>query len=514
MAVAAIIASASLSEYFLRIEVYSLLIVALRGVTVLSVNNDCICCSSCGVIFLKPIDRSLQVRGGTGIFTGRVPTVWLVAQSGDAGLLQFTETYTGQANTPGPFQVNPYLPATPPAAGTSLPSTFSAIDPDFKFPQSWKTSLAVDKRLPFGLIGTLEAIYTKDLNTAIGYNANINDPSPLNVDGYPDNRLFYPTSNVDKFKYKLSGGQASETTGSAWNPIILGNGSKGYYWSLTAKLEKQFVKGFSGFIAYTHSDAKVLYDGSGDQLINTWQNTQISTSTANSPELSTANYIAPDRVVASVSYRKEYLKKLATQISLFWEGSVAGRYSYTYSSDFNRDGQVNDLIYIPKDASEITFTDYDYDAGGPNPVVTAAEQSEIFFAYIKQDNYLSKHMGEYAKRNGAKMPWRNQIDIRLTQDLFTDIGGKKNTLQFTLDIFNFTNLLNPDWGIYKTVNAPGILVPTNVTSTGGAVTVDGAVKPTFRLQTNGTEPVKTTYRDNNTITSTYYMQFGLRYIFN
>lgn len=459
-------------------------------------------------------DRSLQVRGGTGIFTGRVPTVWLVAQSGDAGLLQFTETFSGQANTPGPFRVDRYLPPTPPAAGASLPSTFSAIDPDFKFPQSWKTSLAVDKRLPFGLIGTLEAIYTKDLNTAIGYNPNINDPSPLNVDDYPDNRPFYPTTNVNKFKYKLNGGQADEAAGSAWNPIILGNGSKGYYWSLTAKVEKQFVKGFSGFIAYTHSNAKVLYDGTGDQLINTWQNTQISTSSPNSPALSTANYIAPDRLIASVSYRKEYLKKLATQISLFWEGSVAGRYSYTYSSDFNRDGQVNDLIYIPKDPSEITFTDFDYDGGGANPVVTAAEQSEIFFNYIKQDKYLSEHMGEYAERNGAKMPWRNQIDIRLTQDLFTDIGGRKNTLQFTLDIFNFGNLLNKNWGIYKSVNTPGILVPTNVTSTGGAVTVDGAVKPTFRLQSNGSAPVTETYRDNNSITSTYYMQFGLRYIFN
>ncbi|HEU5293075.1 MAG TPA: TonB-dependent receptor [Cyclobacteriaceae bacterium] len=463
-------------------------------------------------------DRSLQVRGGTGIFTGRVPTVWLVAQSGDAGMLQFTQTYTGIANTPGPFNPDPraYLPGTPPAAGTAIPTTFSAIDPDFKFPQAWKTSIAVDKKLPLGLIGTLEGIFTKDLNTAIGYNPNIVDPTPLGVTDYPDNRPFYPTANINKFVNKLNNaGQASATNTNAWNPIILSNGNKGYYWSLTAKVEKQFEKGFAAFIAYTHSDAKVLYDGSGDQLINTWQNTQISTSTANDPELSTANYIAPDRVIASVSYRKEYLKKLATQISLFWEGSIAGRYSYTYSSDFNRDGQVNDLIYIPRDASEITFTAFDYDgAAGPNPAVTAQEQSDLFFAYIEQDDYLSKHKGEYAERNGAKMPWRNQIDVRLTQDLFTNIGGKKNTLQFTLDIFNFGNMLNSDWGIFKQVNAPGILVPTNITSTGGAVIVGGAVTPTFRLQSNGSAPVTTTYRDNNTITSTYYMQFGLRYIFN
>jgi hypothetical protein len=460
-------------------------------------------------------DRSLQVRGGTGIFNGRVPTVWLVAQSGDAGLLQFTQTYTGQANTPGPFSPDPraYLPATPPAAGTAIPSSFSAIDPNFKFPQAWKTSLGVDKKLPFGFVGTLDGIFTKDINTALGANYNLQDPTDLNVAGYPDNRPIFPTSNVNKFIYKLNSGQASTTTGSAWNPIMLTNGNKGYYWSLSAQLQKQFNNGLAASIAYTQSDAKVLYDGSGDQLINTWQNTQI-TGNPNDPQVSTANYIVPSRVIASISYRKEYLKRLASQISVFFEGSVAGRYSYTYSSDFNRDGQVNDLIYIPKDPSEITFTSFNYgNAANPN-VVSAAEQSDLFFQYIEQDKYLSEHKGEYAKRNGAKMPWRNQIDLRFTQDLFTNIAGKRNTLQFTIDIFNFGNLLNSKWGIYKVVNAPGILVPTNITSTGGAVTAGGAVTPAFRLQSNGSQPVTTTYRDNNSISSTYYMQFGLRYIFN
>ncbi|MBX2967435.1 MAG: TonB-dependent receptor [Cyclobacteriaceae bacterium] len=456
-------------------------------------------------------DRTLQVRGGTGIFTGRVPTVWLVAQSGDAGLLQFTQTFTGQGNTPGPFREEPYRPDVPPAAGTAIPATFSAIDPNFKFPQAWKTSVAVDKQLPFGMVATVEAIYTKDLNTALGYNPNINDAGAqaLNVAGYPDNRLIYPTSNVDKFKYKLTGGQASEVTGSAWNPILLSNGNQGHYYSVSAKVEKQFNNGLSAFVAYTRSGAKVLYDGGGDQLINTWQNTQISTSIANRPELSTAGYVVPDRIIASVSYRKEYLKKLATQVSLFYEGSIQGRFSYTYSADFNRDGQVNDLIYIPKDASEITFTDFNYGTGANPNNVTAAQQSALFFEYIKQDKYLSKHMGEYATRNGATLPWRNQIDLRFAQDVFTDIGGKKNTLQFTIDIFNFGNLLNPKWGIFKQVNAPGILVPTNVGSLGNP-----GVAPTFRLQSAGNQPVATTFRDNNSITSTYYMQFGLRYIFN
>src|SRR5690606_25519544 len=230
----------------------------------------------------------------------------------------------------------------------------------------------------------------------------------------------------------------------------------------------------------------------------------------NSPELGYAGYIVPSRVVAGLTFRKEYLKHLGTQISAFFEGSVQGRFSYTYGGDLNRDGQNNDLIYIPRNPSEITFTDYNYGTADNPNVVTAQEQSDLFFKYIEQDDYLSKNKGKYAERNGAKMPWRNQIDIKFIQDIFTDLGGKRNTLQFTIDIFNFGNMLNKDWGTFKQVNASSILVPTNQ----GDLVPGGGVVPTFRLQADRGNPVTETFRDNNSITSTWYMQFGLRYIFN
>lgn len=466
-------------------------------------------------------DRSVQLRGGTGIFTGRVPTVWIVAQSGDAGLLQFTQTYAGQANTPGKFNPDPaaYRPATPPAAGTAIPSTISAISRNFKFPQTWKSSLAVDVKLPWGMTGTLEGIYNKDLNVALGRNPNLAAASPLNVaGGYADSRPFYPYYNTNKFLNPLINGQAvapgttpsgaapsSSNDASAFNPAVLDNASKGYYWSITAKVDKQFSKGFSASLAYIHSEARNLYDGSGDQLLNTWSLTPIVRN-ANNPEMSYANYVVPDRVVASISYRKEYLKHLATTVSLFVEGSIGGRFSYTYSSDLNGDGQTNDLIYVPKDATEITFTDFAYNG----VTYTAKQQSDLFFKYIEQDKYLKSRKGQYAERNGGRLPWRNQVDIRIAQDLFANIGGKRNTLQFTLDIFNFGNLINKNWGIYKTINANALLVPTNQSSLGP----NGTVKPTFRLQTDRNQPVTSTFRDNNSLTSTYYMQFGLRYIFN
>jgi hypothetical protein len=486
-------------------------------------------------------NRSLQVRGGTGIFTGRVPTVWIVSQSGDAGLIQFTQVYqtpTADRNnpanyvTPGPFSANPraYLPATPPTAGTAIPSTISAIDEDFKFPQAWKTSLAADFKLGKGFIASVEGVYNKDINTALGRNPNLVTPTALGVSGYPDNRPIYPISNTQKFINPLtSAGLASPTGTSAFNPVILDNAEEnGYYWSLTGKIEKQFSNHWSAFAAYTRSVAKNVYDGTGDQLLNTWSLTQI-VKNANDPERSYANYVVPDRFVASVSYRREYLKHLATSVSLFYEGSIQGRYSYTYTADFNRDGQTNDLIYVPRDATEINFADVTYGSGATAVTYTANQQRDLFFRFVEQDTYLRARKGRYAERNGAKMPWRNQVDVKFAQEIFHNIGGKKNTLTFTLDIFNFGNLLNKEWGIFQTPNAAGLLAPRNSTApTGGTLPVNGVAttvgaynaagtqRPYFSLaQGLGNFPVTTSsFRQVNTLTSTYYMQFGLRYTFN
>ncbi|MXV52328.1 TonB-dependent receptor [Pedobacter sp. HMF7647] len=470
-------------------------------------------------------DRSVQVRGGSGIFTGRVPFVWIVSQSGDSGLLQITQTYSGNT-VPGPFSPDPtkYLPATPPAAGTTIPSTISSIAPDFKNPQSWKSSLAVDAKLPWGIVGTLEGIYTKDLIVALGTNPNLVEPTALNVAGYPDSRPMYPNFNTQKFINPLIKGLpvapgttvdgkpvvTSSNDASAFNAIQLHNvKNKGYYWSVTAKLDKQFSNGLSAFVAYTRSEAKNIYDGNGDQLLNTWSLNNIS-GNPNNPALSYASYVVPDRVIAGINFRKEYLKSLATQFSLFYEGSIQGRYSYTYSTDFNRDGQVNDLIYIPKDASEVTFVPLTVGTGASAVTYTPEQQSAAFFAYVDQDKYLSSHKGEYAVRNGAKLPWRNQVDVRFTQDIFKNVGGKKNTFQFTWDVFNIGNLINKDWGLVQTVNNSSILVPTNTAN----LTPGGTTKPTFRLATYQNQLITKSVNDLQTTLSTYYMQFGFRYIFN
>lgn len=469
-------------------------------------------------------DRSFQVRGGTGIFTGRIPFVWIVSQSGDAGLLQYLQTYSGQANTPS-FNpsIAPNLLSSAPPAGSSIPSGISVMSKDLKFPQTWKSSLAFDIKLPGGIVGTLEGIYGKDLNVAVAKNINLVDPTNLSISGYGDTRPMFPSAGLGT---TTSGGvfarqivsltsagavtNSAAATNSAGFPVIqMSNAKGGYNWQATAQLTKQFSNGLSAMIAYTRSDQRNYGDGGGDQLANLWSIPQTA-GNPNVPTLSYSSNLNPDRVIANISYKKEYFGNLATSFSLFYEGSQQGRFSYTYSTDFNRDGiSGNDLIYIPRDASDITFSgNLVVGTGASQKTYTPQQQSDIFMAYIDQDKYLSKHKGEYAERNAATSPWRNQFDFRLTQEIFKNFGKTKNSFQFTVDIFNVGNLLNRKWGNVNFVNSAAILVPQNV------ATVNNTTKPTFRMNIANNDIVRETFGTSQTIASTYYMQFGVRYNFN
>ena len=459
-------------------------------------------------------DRSLVVRGGTGIFSGRVPFVWIVGQVSDAGMIQTTQTYTG-TSVPGAFNPDPraYYPATQPAAGTLVPSSFTIISDNFKMPQSWKSSIALDAKLPWGLKGTLEGIFNKDYNTAFFENTGLKGGAYMNIPGYADNRMIYPVNAVDKY-YQLQTNSLITTStgkGSGVAPIVLKNKNGGYYYSVTAKLEKAFENGFYGMVAYTHSEAKNLVDGAGDQASSAW-NGNANVNGANSAEKSFTSYVTPDKVIANFSYRIEYVKSMASTVSLFYEGGSQGRFSYVYSSNIVRDGAgSNNLIYIPKDASEITFVDQTVkDAAGVSTVWTAAAQSDAFFKYVAQDKYLRNRKGQYAERNGVLMPWRNQFDLKLMQEFFIKVGGKRNTLQVSLDILNVGNLINKNWGLADYYNQNNILTPANNTS----VVAGGTVKPTFKLNPYNYGMLKDTYRDNVGYGSTYSMQLGVRYNFN
>ncbi len=461
-------------------------------------------------------DRSLVVRGGTGIFTGRVPFVWIVGQVGDAGMIQTTQL-SPPATIPNSFNPDPraYYPATQPAAGQLIPSTFTVISNDFKMPQSWKSSIAVDTKLPWGIKGTVEGVYNQDINTAIFVNTGLKGGVPMNIAGYPDNRIIYPqtttATNGLKYYQTINSAGSAVTTGlpaggTGVSPIVLRNASEGYYYSATLKLEKSFEKGFYGMIAYTHSEAKNLADGQGDQASGAWSGNP-SINGSNSFEKSWASYVTPDKLIANVSYKYEYLDHMATTLSVFYEGGAPSRFSYVYSNNIIRDGAGSfNLIYVPKDASEIDFVDQTVSG----KVWTAAEQETAFFAYVDQDKYLSSRKGMYAERNGAVMPWRNQFDVKVMQEFFIKVGGKRNTIQVSLDVLNAGNLLSKNWGKALFFNQNNILTPTNNSS----VVAGGTVRPAFRLNPYNNEMLKTTYSDNLGYGSTYSMQLGIRYIFN
>ncbi|HYC40929.1 MAG TPA: carboxypeptidase regulatory-like domain-containing protein [Chitinophagaceae bacterium] len=456
-------------------------------------------------------DRSVQVRGGTGVFTGKIPFVWIVSQSGDNGMITFTQNFNGVANTPGPFNPNPfaYRPATPPPAGTIVPQAITAMVNDFKNPQTWKSTLAVDFKLPLNMIGTVEGIYNKDINTTFFRNPNYMGAQPLNVANYPDRRPIYPTTNQARYINTLTNaGVPTPGAPNPFDPIVIDNGNRGYYASLTFKVEKLFSRGFFGQLAYTKSIAANLHDGSGDQPAGTYQNTE-QVNTLNVPSLSTASYVIPDRVFGMVSYRKEYFKHFATTLTVQYSGGATGRFSYVYGADFNRDRITgNDLIYIPTREEVQTMSFATQTVNG----VTFDQNAQrgLFEAYIQQDKYLRTHRGQYAERNGALMPWRNQWDVKFMQDLFIRVGKDRHTVQFTADILNFANLIDADWGKFKSVNASSILTPTNQNS----LVPGGTVVPQFRLATDRGQIITSTFRDNVSVFSTYSIQFGLRYLFN
>ena len=267
-------------------------------------------------------------------------------------------------------------------------------------------------------------------------------------------------------------------------------------------------------LSYTKSLSNILFDGAGDQPINTWNQTT-TVNGPNKPELSYSNFVVPDRVIAAVSLRKQFFKHLATTVSIFYEGAIDGRFSYTYSTDFNRDGATADLIYIPKNATnpnEIQFVSQTVNG----VTYTPAQQAVLFENFILQDKYLRAHRGGYAERNGAQIPWRNQFDVKFLQDLFANIGKNKNTIQFSVDIFNFLNLLNPKLGIRKITSTSYLSSSTNVPILQPVtVTPNSATIPTFRLAPNRLGQINTnSFISNVALASTYYLQFGIRYSFN
>lgn len=442
-------------------------------------------------------DKSLQLRGGTGIFTGRPAFVWISNQIGNNGVLTGFEQID-RTNT-RPFTTNPGQFITNAAAPSSYNIDVTAED--YKFPQVWKTNIAVDKKLPGGLIGTLEFIYNKDVNGVSYLNIN-EEPATATFSG-PDNRPRYPGSGLSGTALNNAVRINDNVTGA----VYLTNQNVGSAYTMTASLEKKFSKGFFAKAAYNFGQAKNLVDAGS--IASGSYNSITSVMGNNHPDLSYSSFDQRHRVLGSVTYRVEYLNFGATQIGLFINGATQGRFSYVYNQDMNGDGiNGNDLIYVPNNATELIFLPIE---SSGSVLFTPEQQAAAYNAYIDQDEYLSGRRGQYAERNGGLFPWLWRADFSVTQEFFVTTGtGKRNTLQLRLDVINFTNLLNSDWGLANRVINTRPLTYAGVTEAG---------VPTFRMVTTGsgatTKLLDETFQKTATFgIDTYSLQLGLRYTFN
>ena len=363
-------------------------------------------------------DKTTQVRGGLGIFTSRVPFVWPAGSYTNNGLVM--GTLYGQE----PFNPD-WQTQTVGSKDVTASGQIDLYAEDFKYPQILRGNIAIDQKLPYGIIGSLEFIYTKTLNNVLWKDVNLK-PSTANATGTPDDRPL--------FNYKNNG------IDSKYTQIMLGdNTSKGYSYNLTAQLRKDFDFGLNTSIAYTFGKAESVFDGTSSQNSSQWNYLVSSPIARNNAQLGISGFDMGHRIVGMVSYSKEFIGHLKTSVSLFYNGQSGAPYSYTYGNPekfVNEAKKGPSLIYIPAKQSDIIFKD----------AATAQAQWNELNAFIEQDPYLSKHRGEYAERNAARLPFTNIFDFHFSQDLFMNVKDRKQTLQFTFDVFNIGNMLNRDWG--------------------------------------------------------------------
>jgi len=375
-------------------------------------------------------DHSLVLRGGAGIFTSRIPFVWPGGMYTNNGvLLASVAANSTDIAKDSNFVFSPDVNRQYTNADFGKNAGSAQIDlfaKDFKYPQTFRTSLALDIKLPLGLVGTLEGIYSKTLNNIVYQNIN-RTPSTAKLKGGPDTRDIYPNTFIS----------------SKYTDVILGyNTNEGSTYSLTAQLQKPFSAGWVGSVAYTYGQTKVINDGTSSQNSSNWVFNE-SVNGQNNLPLSYSDFDLGSRFVGFVSKTINYGSKFggATTISLFYTAESGQRFSYTYGNNLVKNSTTNgqDLIFIPAQQSDINLVD-DATLG------TAAAQWTALDEFIKGDEYLNANRGSYAERNGRRTPFTNNFDLKVMQEFNVKMGGRKRGIQISLDIFNFGNMLNADWG--------------------------------------------------------------------
>lgn len=444
------------------------------------------------------------LRGGLGLFTGRVPFVWLSNAFTNDGIEQKGTTIYSSTNkttkvtTWAPsFSNYASKPLEAATSGAASKPDLCTVSKNFKYPQVFRIDLALEQKLPFDIKMTLEGLYSKTLNNV--YFRNL---------AQSENGMVYavnPNTNATAPYYSAAPYYSIDN--SNYNSVInLENTSKGYTYSFSALFEKTFDCGLNASVSYTYGHSKSVFDGTSSVAYSNWKYNYAFDS--NRPALSYSTFDIPNRLVASLGYTTpKYANGLFdTNISLIYTGSNGMRYSLTMNekADFNGDGyKGNSLLYIPT-AEELTNMNFGVVTTKTNGVTTVTRTAEqgraLYEAWIQGNKYARDHRGQYAGRNSCQAPWENHFDLHIAENIYAFknlVNGSK--LQLTLDIINFGNLLNKKWGdnygSYYNVS------PLQVTS------VDATTRVATFL-----------YNDNNTIkmsdiASRWHAQIGVKFTF-
>jgi outer membrane receptor protein involved in Fe transport len=455
-------------------------------------------------------DRSTQIRGGVGLFTGRIPFVWISNQYSNTGVEFARVVFTPRS--PDTLAFNPTLNPFEPAFARSIGNVteLNVISADFKMPQLLRVNAALDQQLPFGIVATLEGIYSQSLNEIFYSNPNIGPTGQQWGSGLPgfDGRRLYGTLSTALGSQRNATPSAQVgnfNTGPFNNVILLSNTSLGYSYMLTAQLQRQFENGLYANLAYTYGRSYDQNSGTSSQAVSQW-GFNYTPDDPNSAPLSPSSFDRPHRVIGALSYRFEWLELFATTVSLFYEGTSGRTFSYIYDGDVNADGRGNnDLAYVPRDRNDIALVAVS-GSGTTTRIVRASDAVyDQLNAFIQRDDYLRTVRGRTTERNGAREPWVNQLDVRFMQEIKLPVGR----LEVTLDCENFLNLLNNTWGRVEQVSFSYSLLRFE-----GAANAMQA--PTLGVPTGtpmfsySDRRLPTNFADFN---SRWRLQLGVRYVF-
>ena len=454
-------------------------------------------------------DKSLKLRGGSGLFSGRLPLVFFTNMPTNGGMVQY-QAQLNAANLAkkfpnGEYSMNDFAgglvtdgkggyieplkeklfamgyPSTVSPDDGTVPSSISAVDPDFKMPQVWKTSLAIDYQIPvsFPFSVTLEGIYNKKI-----HDNSISDWSMRPVEGFArwngvDNRPIYPSG----FR-------------SGTKAFVLENTSKGYGWSANITLNAQPFEWLSLMAAYTHTVSKEVTGMPGSAAESAF--TYVPTVNGpNNIKLHNSQYVTPDRIVANATLHD----KSGNHYSLIYETWRGGyNYSYMMANDMNGDGYNYDAIYIPRD-NEVGVNQGDFR-------FATADDMQRFMDFVHNDSYLKSHQGEYAEAYSVYSPWVHRVDFAYKHDFKLNVGKTTHRLQVSLDVKNVLNIFNSEWGVAKymnsTLNDGRILRYENTDAQGYPV-----------FSTPSAVSAKTeTWVPNYSIGQCWYASIGIKYMFN